>query len=115
MCPAIVSGMVTGMGRSAIGQFFSMSRVTVPEVFAKVDLFLKWRMAFVRGFMFSTGSPYSWPVLQIQVNSFGFLQVDYPVQIPYGRQPTIGLEDFRRYFALKFALYWIFSISSILN
>ena len=72
-------------------------------------------MAFIGGFMFPTGSPYSRPVLQIQVNSFGFLQVDYPVQIPYGRLPTIGLEDFRRYFALEFALYWIFSISSILN
>ena len=100
---------------SSYWPIFSMSRVTVPEVFAKVDLFLNWRMAFVRGFIFSTGSAYSWPVLQIQVNSFGFLQVDYPVQIPYGRQPTIGLEDLRRYFALKFALYWIFSISSISN
>ena len=75
---------------------FSMSRVTVPEVFAKVDLFLKWRMAFTRRFMFPTGSPYSRPVLQIQVNSFGFLQVEYPVQIPYGRLPTIGLEAILR-------------------
>ena len=94
---------------------FSMSLVTVQEVFAKVNSFLKWRMAFIQGFMFPTGSPYFRPVLQIQVNSFGFLQVDYSVQVTYGRLPTLGLEDFRRYFALKFILYWIFSINSILH
>ena len=94
---------------------FSMSLVTVQEVFAKVNSFLKWRMAFIQGFMFPTGSPYSRPVLQIQVNSFGFLQVDYSVQVTYGRLPTLDLEDFRRYFALKFILYWIFSINAILH
>ena len=37
MRPAIVSGMVTWNARSAIGQFFSLYLVTVPEVFAKVN------------------------------------------------------------------------------
>ena len=37
MRPAIVSGMVTWSARSAIGQFFSLYLVTVPEVFAKVN------------------------------------------------------------------------------
>ena len=37
MRPAIVSGMVAWNARSAIGQFFSMYLVTVPEVFAKVN------------------------------------------------------------------------------
>ena len=113
VCPPVVSGMVTGTRRSAIGQFFSMSLVTVPEVSAKVNSFLKLRMAFIRGFMFPTCSPYSRPVLQIQVNSFRFLQVNYSVQVTYGRLPTLGLEDFRPYFALKFILYWIFSINSM--
>ena len=37
MRPAIVSGMVTWNARSAIGQFFPLYLVTVPEVFAKVN------------------------------------------------------------------------------
>ena len=35
MRPAIVSGIVKGMRWSAIGQFFPLSLVTVPEAFAK--------------------------------------------------------------------------------
>ena len=37
MRPAIVSGFVTATRPSAIGQFFSLSLVTVPEVFAKFN------------------------------------------------------------------------------
>lgn len=36
ICPAMVSGIVTG-NASAIGQFFPRSLVTVPELFAKVN------------------------------------------------------------------------------
>ena len=34
---AIVSGIVSGTRRSAIGQFFNLSLVTVPEIFAIVN------------------------------------------------------------------------------
>ena len=49
--------------------FFFMSLVTVPEVFAKVYSFLKWRMVFIRGFVFPTGSPYSRPSLVFSPSS----------------------------------------------
>ena len=38
MRPAIVSGIVTGYVQSAIGQCSPLSFVSVPEVFAKVNL-----------------------------------------------------------------------------
>ena len=49
MCPAIVSGIVTWDAPSAIGQFFSLYLVTVPEVFAKVNSaqFPFWRGEFI--------------------------------------------------------------------
>ena len=51
MRPATVSGMVTWNARSAIGQFFSLYLVTVPEVFAKVNSaqlpFRFWRDEFI--------------------------------------------------------------------
>ena len=37
MRPKIVSDIVTGERRSAIGQFVSLSLTTVPEVFAKAN------------------------------------------------------------------------------
>ena len=37
MCPAIVSGIVTGDAPVSYWPFFSMSLVTVPEFFAKVN------------------------------------------------------------------------------
>ena len=39
MRPVIASGIVTRTRRSATGQFFSLSLVTVPEVFANVNSF----------------------------------------------------------------------------
>ena len=51
MRPAIVSGVATWNARSAIGQFFSLYLVTVPEVFAKVNSaqlpFRFWRDEFI--------------------------------------------------------------------
>ena len=46
MCPAIVSGIVTGdVSVSYWPMFFPLSLATVPEVIAKVSfLFLKWRI-----------------------------------------------------------------------
>ena len=51
MCLAIVSDIVTRDPRSAIGQLFALSLVTVSEVFAKLNSapavpfwFLKWRI-----------------------------------------------------------------------
>ena len=35
MCPSIVSWMETGTRRSATDQFFSLSLITIPELFAK--------------------------------------------------------------------------------
>ena len=49
MCLAVVYDIVTSDARSAIGQLFALSLVTVPEVFAKLNSaptvpfwFLKW-------------------------------------------------------------------------
>ena len=47
--PQLFLGWLLGTRRSAIGHFFSVSLVTVPDVFAKVNLaqiasFLKWRV-----------------------------------------------------------------------
>ena len=37
MSPAIVCGIVLGTRRSAIGRFFCLSLVTIPDVFAKIN------------------------------------------------------------------------------
>ena len=47
--PQLFQGSLFGMRRSAIGQFLSLSPVTVPEDLAKANLtqfpLVKWRMA----------------------------------------------------------------------
>ena len=37
MCPAIVSGIVTGDAPDLLASFFSLLSVTTPEVFAKIN------------------------------------------------------------------------------